>query len=190
MMPLATKHGCARRWSWRNEQPKQARCQWARWWHRQDKVVGEGRNSSISEDDPSAHAEVMALRDAGRKMGNYRLPEATLVVTLEPCLMCVGAAVAARVECVVFGAADPKAGCLGGAHDTMALPFLNHRFSIVSGVCAEQCGDLLRVFFQARRDRNAGVRKSVIMPPTKSGVPRELPCAGDVPGDNRKEDIH
>lgn len=114
-------------------------------------VVGTGRNCSIERNDPSAHAEVVALREASLKIGNYRLPGATLYVTLEPCLMCVGAAVAARVERLVFGAADPKAGCLGGAYDARELTFLNHRFAVTSGVCATQSGILLRNFFQARR---------------------------------------
>ena len=114
-------------------------------------VVGTGRNCSIERNDPSAHAEVVALREASLKIGNYRLPGATLYVTLEPCLMCVGAAVAARVERLVFGAADPKTGCLGGAYDARELTFLNHRFAVTSGVCAAQSGALLRKFFQARR---------------------------------------
>lgn len=114
-------------------------------------VVGTGRNCSIERNDPSAHAEIVALREASLKVGNYRLPGATLYVTLEPCLMCVGAAVAARVERLVFGAADPKAGCLGGAYDARELTFLNHRFVVTSGVCATQSGTLLRKFFQVRR---------------------------------------
>lgn len=114
-------------------------------------VIGAGHNGSIAEHDPSAHAEIVALRDSGRKIGNYRLPGSALYVTLEPCLMCVGAAVAARVERLVFGAADPKAGCLGGAYDASDLTFLNHHFAVISGVCAEQCGELLREFFRKRR---------------------------------------
>ena len=114
-------------------------------------VVGTGRNCSIERNDPSAHAEIVALRKACLKAGNYRLPGATLYVTLEPCLMCVGAAVAARVERVVFGAADPKTGCLGGAYDARELNFLNHRFAVTSGVCEAESGALLRKFFQARR---------------------------------------
>ena len=114
-------------------------------------VVGTGHNCSITQNDPSAHAEIVALREAGLKLGNYRLPGATLYVTLEPCLMCVGAAVAARVERLVFGAADPKAGCLGGAYDAGELTFLNHHFSVTSGVRAAQCGELLREFFRERR---------------------------------------
>lgn len=114
-------------------------------------VVGAGHNRSIAQNDPSAHAEIVALREAGSKVGNYRFPGATLYVTLEPCLMCVGAAVAARVERVVFGTADPKAGCLGGAYDAGELTFLNHRFAVTPGVRAEQCGALLREFFRERR---------------------------------------
>lgn len=114
-------------------------------------VVGSGYNLCIERNDPSAHAEIVALREAGRKVGNYRLPGATLYVTLEPCLMCVGAAVAARVERLVFGAVDPKAGCLGGVYDAGGLTFLNHRFSVTSGVRAAQCGELLREFFRERR---------------------------------------
>ena len=115
------------------------------------RVIGAGRNSSIGQNDPSAHAEIIALREAGLKVGNYRFPGATLYVTLEPCLMCVGAAVAARVERLVFGAGDPKAGCLGGACDAGGLTFLNHHFAVTSGVRAAQCGELLQEFFRERR---------------------------------------
>ena len=114
-------------------------------------VIGVGHNRSIGQNDPSAHAEIVALREAGLKLGNYRLPGAILYVTLEPCLMCVGAAIAARMERLVFGAADPKAGCLGGAYDAGSLDFLNHHFAVTSGVRAAQCGELLREFFRERR---------------------------------------
>ena len=114
-------------------------------------VIGVGRNSSIRRHDPSAHAEIVALREAALEVDNYRLPGTTLYVTLEPCLMCVGAAVAARVGRLVFGAADPKAGCLGGAYDASELTFLNHRFTITSGVHVARCGALLQNFFRERR---------------------------------------
>lgn len=114
-------------------------------------AVGAGFNRSIQTNDPSAHAEIVALREAAARLGNYRLPGATMYVTLEPCLMCVGAIVAARLARLVFGAADPKAGGLGGAFDAAALPGLNHRFAVAGGVCAESCGERLRNFFQARR---------------------------------------
>ena len=118
---------------------------------REGAIIGVGHNNSIERSDPSAHAEVVALREAGRTVGNYRLPDAALYVTLEPCLMCVGAAVAARVERLIFGATDPKAGCLGGAYDAGKLIFLNHHFAVTSGVRAERCGDELRKFFRERR---------------------------------------
>ncbi len=115
-------------------------------------LIGTGFNRSIRTHDPSAHAEIVALREAAAKLGNYRLPGATLYVTLEPCLMCVGAAVAARLARLVFGAPDPKAGGLGGAFDATALSCLNHRFAVAGGICAEPCGARLRNFFQARRE--------------------------------------
>ena len=114
-------------------------------------VIGTGHNDSIGRNDPSAHAEIVALREAGLKVGNYRLPGAVLYVTLEPCLMCVGAAVTARVQRLVFGASDPKAGFLGGAYDVGGLTFLNHCFAVTPGVHAEQCAALLREFFRERR---------------------------------------
>ncbi len=116
-----------------------------------DAIIGTGYNRSIQDADATAHAEIVALRDAGARVGNYRLTGATLYVTLEPCLMCVGAAVQARVARLVFGAVDPKAGCLGGAFDARTLGFLNHQFEVVSGVCAELCAARLQNFFQARR---------------------------------------
>lgn len=96
---------------------------------------------------------MVALRAAGRRTGNYRLPGAVLYVTLEPCLMCVGAALLARVARVVYGAPDPKSGCLGGAFDAGALDFPNHRFAAAGGVLAADCGRLLTDFFRARRER-------------------------------------
>lgn len=114
-------------------------------------AIGAGFNCSIQTQDPSAHAEIVALREAAARLGNYRLPGATLYVTLEPCLMCVGAMVAARLARLVFGAHGPKSGGLGGAFDALALPGLNHRFAVAGGICAEPCGARLRDFFQARR---------------------------------------
>ena len=116
-----------------------------------DTVLGVGRNRSIADNDSTAHAEVIALRNAGGERCNYRLTGATLVVTLEPCLMCVGAAVHARIERIVFGASDPKAGCLGGAFDALTLPYLNHRPKVTGGVLADECGAQLKNFFAARR---------------------------------------
>ena len=113
-------------------------------------VVGRGHNRPITACDPTAHAEIVALREAARAASNYRLAGATLYATVEPCLMCVGAIVHARVDTVVFGAADPKAGAVRSLLDPDTLP-LNHRFSVVEGVLAEECRDLLQQFFRSRR---------------------------------------
>jgi tRNA(adenine34) deaminase len=114
-------------------------------------VVGRGYNQPIGTSDPTAHAEVLALREAARVVGNYRLTGATLYVTVEPCLMCVGAIVHARVATVVYGVADPKGGAVRSLLDPNALP-LNHRFEAVEGVLAEECREVLQAFFRARRD--------------------------------------
>jgi tRNA(adenine34) deaminase len=114
-------------------------------------IVGEGWNRSISSNDPSAHAEVMALRDAGRRLGNYRFPGTTLYVTLEPCVMCSGALVHARVARVVFAAGDPKTGAAGSVFDTLVSPLHNHRVVVESGLRAAESAQLLRTFFRSRR---------------------------------------
>lgn len=116
-------------------------------------VVGRGFNQPISRHDPTAHAEVMALRDAATRLGNYRLPGCTLYVTLEPCAMCAGAIMHARIDRVVFGARDPKTGAAGSIVDLFAESHLNHHTAIVGGVLADQCGNLLSSFFAARRGR-------------------------------------
>lgn len=113
--------------------------------------IGEGWNRPISAHDPTAHAEIGALRAAAAAVGNYRLPGATLYVTLEPCVMCAGAIVHARIATVVYGAADPKTGAAGSVFDVLASPRLNHRAAVRPGVCAEECGALLRGFFARRR---------------------------------------
>ena len=114
-------------------------------------VLGEGWNSPISGHDPTAHAEIVALRAAARAAGNYRLPGTTLYVTLEPCLMCTGAMVHARVERLVFGAYDPKRGAAGSQFDAFSAPGLNHRVKVQGGVLAEDCMQLLQAFFRQRR---------------------------------------
>jgi tRNA(adenine34) deaminase len=116
-------------------------------------VVGRGFNHPIGGHDPTAHAEIMALRDAATRLGNYRLPGCTLYVTLEPCAMCAGAIMHARIERVVFGARDPKTGAAGSVIDLFAESRLNHHTSIEGGVLAEACGSLLSGFFAARRGR-------------------------------------
>jgi len=115
------------------------------------RVVGRGANARESERDPTAHAELLAIRDAARTLGRWRLSGLTLVVTLEPCAMCAGAMVLARIDRLVFGASDPKAGAVGSLMDLSADPRLNHRFAVERGVLADEAGELLRAFFRARR---------------------------------------
>ena len=114
-------------------------------------IVATGQNRSIRDRDPSAHAEVVALRAAGGALDNSRLPGTTLYVTLEPCAMCMGALVQARVWRLVFGAYDPKAGAAGSAIDLSDSPAFNHRFEIMGGVLAAESGRVLQEFFDARR---------------------------------------
>jgi tRNA(adenine34) deaminase len=116
-----------------------------------DHIIGEGFNQPISSNDPTAHAEILALRAAAKSLGNYRLTGATMYVTVEPCLMCVGAMIHARIGLVVFGAAEPKAGALESMTNAHELAGLNHRLSVIGGVLADESRDLLQQFFQARR---------------------------------------
>ncbi len=118
-------------------------------------IVGWGFNQPISRKDPSAHAEIMALRDAAARFGNYRLPGCSLYVTLEPCAMCVGAIMHARLERVVFGAADPKTGAAGSIVNLFAETRLNHHCVAEGGLLAQECGALLSAFFAARRSKTA-----------------------------------
>ncbi len=118
---------------------------------RGDDVVGEGHNRPIEARDPSAHAEIEALRAAGRFLDSYRLVDTTLYVTLEPCLMCAAAIVHARVRRVVFGAWDPKAGAAGSTIDAFRLPAMNHRVDVFGGVLERECAERLARFFAARR---------------------------------------
>jgi len=115
-----------------------------------DRVVGTGFNRPIGAQDPTAHAEIVALGAAGQALGNYRLTGTTLYVTVEPCLMCVGALLHARVATVVYGVADPKGGAVRSILDVSALP-LNHRFESIEGVLAEECRELLQAFFRDKR---------------------------------------
>jgi tRNA(adenine34) deaminase len=118
-------------------------------------IIGQGFNAPISTHDPSAHAEIAALRDAAARLGNYRLPGCDLYVTLEPCAMCAGAIMQARIRRLVFGAADPKTGACGSIVNLLAEPRLNHHTTVTGGVLAEECGALLKQFFAGRRN---GVR--------------------------------
>ncbi len=118
---------------------------------RHGEVVGRGSNAPVAMLDPSAHAEILAMRDAAKNLGNYRLPECTLYVTLEPCVMCVGAIFNARIARVVFGASDPKTGACGSVVDLFAQPRLNHHARICAGIEAEASVARLKAFFALRR---------------------------------------
>jgi len=118
---------------------------------RAGELLAEGWNRPIGNRDPTAHAEVMALRSAGEKLGNYRLTGSILYVTLEPCLMCVGAIVHARVARLVYGATDPKSGFVSTLCEGFELPGLNHRPEVTAGVLGDACGEQLKRFFRARR---------------------------------------
>ena len=114
-------------------------------------IVGRGFNQPIGAGDPTSHAEIVAIREAARQVGNYRLIGATLCVTIEPCLMCIGALVHARIGTLVYGAAELKSGAVSSTVRGGELPGLNHRFEVVSGVREDQCRDLLQAFFKERR---------------------------------------
>ncbi|WP_408608097.1 tRNA adenosine(34) deaminase TadA [Candidimonas nitroreducens] len=116
-------------------------------------VLGSGFNRTISGSDPTAHAEIVALRQAAAAVGNYRLPGMSLYVTLEPCAMCLGAMLHARLARVVYGASDPKTGACGSVLDFHTHPRINHQTQVVGGVLQEECGELLRAFFRERRAR-------------------------------------
>jgi len=115
------------------------------------KILARAHNRPVAAKDPTAHAEILALRQAARKAGNYRLPGCRLVVTLEPCPMCAGAAVAARVSEIVYGAEDPKGGAVSTLYRIASDPRLNHRATVIPGVLAEDCAALLKAFFRPRR---------------------------------------
>ncbi len=118
-------------------------------------IVGRGRNAVIANSDPSSHAEIVALRDACARLENYRLPDSTMYVTLEPCAMCAGAIMHARIARVVYGAADPKTGACGSIVDLFADPRLNHHATVVGGVAAVDSAKLLSEFFAERRRNNS-----------------------------------
>ena len=120
-------------------------------------VLAAAHNRTIAEHDPSAHAEILALREAARKLQNYRLLNTTLYVTIEPCIMCMGAIVHARVARLVYGAADPKWGAAGSLYDLATDPRLNHQVEIVSGVCETECRRLIQDFFRCKRSAGSPI---------------------------------
>jgi tRNA(adenine34) deaminase len=118
------------------------------------RIIGRGHNCPIGAMDPTAHAEINALRAAARAVGNYRLPGASLYVTVEPCTMCAGALVHARIAMLVYGAPEPRAGAAGSSIDVLANPGLNHRVAVQGGVLQAECAALVQAFFRARRDES------------------------------------
>lgn len=122
----------------------------------EDRIVGRGANARESANDPTAHAELLAIREAARTLGRWRLTGVTLVVTLEPCAMCAGAMVLARIDRLVYAASDPKAGAVGSLTDLSADARLNHRFAVERGLLAGEAGELLRAFFRVRRGNGNG----------------------------------
>lgn len=116
-------------------------------------ILGQGYNCPISTDDPTAHAEIVALRNASQRLGNYRLPASTMYVTLEPCTMCVGALVHARIERLVFGAFEPKAGVICSQNKLLETDYLNHNIAVTAGVLSNQCATILTEFFSRRRKK-------------------------------------
>ena len=114
-------------------------------------VIGRGFNQPISRSDPTAHAEILALREAAHHQGNYRLPDATMYCTVEPCMMCAGAIIHARISRLIFGTPDPKAGSAGSIYNVLTDPRLNHRVDVISGIREDECAALVREFFAKRR---------------------------------------
>ncbi|MDF1763911.1 MAG: tRNA adenosine(34) deaminase TadA [Oleibacter sp.] len=128
---------------------------------RNGKVLGWGANAPITSLDPTAHAEIVALRAAAKYEGNYRLPKTTLYVTVEPCTMCAGAIIHSRVERIVYGATEPKAGALCSAMQLTAAPWLNHVPVVEGGVLGDECAELMSAFFQRRRDAKKRLKTPV-----------------------------
>ncbi len=120
------------------------------------KIVGRGGNRNITDSDPTAHAEIVALREAGRNIGNHRLIDCELFVTIEPCAMCAGALVHARIKRLVYGAYDPKAGAVRSILQLLDAPHMNHRVAVRSGVLAARCGEMVQAFFRERRSAKSG----------------------------------
>ncbi len=126
-----------------------------------NQIIGKGWNQPISGHDPTAHAEVMALRDAAKNIGNYRLINATLYVTIEPCSMCAGALVHARIQRLVFGAAEPKAGAVGSASNLLESPWMNYSIDYQGGVMAAECSNKISAFFLRRREQKRALKQQL-----------------------------
>lgn len=154
-------------------------------------VIGRGNNHVLRSLDPTAHAEIQALRQAGLHLGNYRLLGCTLVCTLEPCAMCAGALLHARIARLIFASRDPKAGACGSALHVMNHPSLNHRIEVIEGVLDAECGSLLSTFFRRRRSEQAGQRASraTEAEPQPSTSPPAASHDGRNKGSNPEADI-
>jgi tRNA(adenine34) deaminase len=126
----------------------------------QDNIIGEGYNQTITSLDPSAHAEMVAIREAAKTIGNYRLVDCRLYVTIEPCSMCTGLLVHSRISELVFGAVEPKAGAIYSASNVSEQAYFNHRFTVTSDILAEQCSDIMSRFFKERRKHKKALRQS------------------------------
>ena len=135
-----------------------------------NEIIGRGQNRVLRDNDPTAHAEIVALREAGLAQQNYRLEDCDLYVTLEPCAMCAGAILHARVRRLIYAAADPKAGACGSVLSVMNHPQLNHKLEVVPGLLAEECGGLLTDFFRKRRQQKSSARILQIKDPIKRGT--------------------
>ena len=135
-----------------------------------NQVIGEGWNQPISSHDPTAHAEVLALRDAAQKVGNYRLVDADLYVTIEPCTMCAGAMVHARVRRVVYGASEPKSGVIESNGQLLEQSWMNHRVEVTAGVLAEQCSERISLFFKQRRAEKKAAKQAARKLSSSDGV--------------------
>jgi len=122
-------------------------------------IIGRGFNQPISSNDPTAHAEVMALRDAAKHVANYRLVDADLYVTIEPCTMCSGAIVHSRIRTLIYGAAEPKAGVVPSQQSIFTEPYFNHVVSVISGVLAEECSAVMQAFFKRRREEKKQIKR-------------------------------
>ncbi len=117
-----------------------------------NQIIGQGYNRTIIDCDPTAHAEIIALRSAATSQENHRLPSSSLYVTIEPCAMCAGAIIQARIETVVFGAFDPKSGAAGSVFNILNEPALNHQSAVISGILEQECAEILKDYFRAKRD--------------------------------------
>ncbi|BBI72219.2 hypothetical protein HAALTHF_19510n [Vreelandella aquamarina] len=143
---------CTALWTKRTWRLPTEKCRWARWWWiPRGEIIGAGHNAPLASCDPSGHAEVRALREAGQRLGNYRLEGCTLFVTLEPCMMCAGTMVHARIARLVYGAPEPRTGMVESKANLLAQPWFNHQIEITGGVLAVPAKRLLKQFFAEKR---------------------------------------